>query len=232
MKLPSLLRKMKQDWDGRARQCARHYIATARADWTDEEFIESGRATIRQYVLNDMWNICRGREPSQIRALEVGCGAGRSTKALAEVFGEVHGVDVSGEMINAARSLLRDQSNAFVYQNNGMDLSALTGDLSFAFAFSHLVFQHIPSQEIIENYFHEVSRRLEPGALFKCQVNGCMGQPRRLSRLIRNDTWLGTPLSEAEVNGIAERSGFEPRYLVGAGTQDFWLWFFKRPTTP
>ena len=59
------------------------------------------------------------------------------------MFGEVHGVDVSGEMINATRMLLRGQKNAFVYQNNGMDLSVLN-DLKFEFAFSYLVFQHIP----------------------------------------------------------------------------------------
>jgi hypothetical protein len=26
---------------------------------------------------------------------------------------------------------------------------------------------------------------------------------------------------------MARECGFEPRYRVGAGTQDFWLWFFK-----
>jgi len=27
---------------------------------------------------------------------------------------------------------------------------------------------------------------------------------------------------------MALRNGFEPRYRHGAGTQDFWLWYFKR----
>jgi len=34
-----------------------------------------------------------------MRVLEIGCGAGRLTRALAKLFGEVHGVDVSGEMV-------------------------------------------------------------------------------------------------------------------------------------
>ena len=31
--------------------------------------------------------------------IEIGCGAGRITRALARLFGEVHGVDISGEMV-------------------------------------------------------------------------------------------------------------------------------------
>ena len=52
-----------------------------------------------------------------------------------------------------------------------MDLSVLP-DLEFDFAFSSIVFQHIPSRDIIENYVREVHRLLRPGALFKFQVQG------------------------------------------------------------
>ena len=27
---------------------------------------------------------------------------------------------------------------------------------------------------------------------------------------------------------MAERNGFEPRHRHGAGTQNFWLWYFKK----
>ncbi len=228
MKPPRLLKKMERDWNRRARENARYYIATMRTDWTDEDFLNSGRATIEQHILNDMPNICGERDPKKMRVLEVGCGAGRLTKALAEVFGEVYGVDVSGGMIDAARAFLRAQSNAFVYRNNGMDLTVLP-DLRFNFAFSYLVFQHIPSSEIIESYFREVNRRLLPGSLFKCQVNGCLGKPRRFSWLSKSNTWVGAALSEEQVVDMAERSGLEARHMLGAGTQDFWLWLFTHP---
>jgi len=228
MKLPRLLKKMERDWNSRARKNTRYYIATMRTDWTQEDFLNSGRVTIEQHILNDMSNICADRDPKKMRVLEVGCGAGRLTKAPAEVFGEVHGVDVSGGMIDAARTFLKAQSNALVYQNNGMDLTVLP-DLRFDFAFSYLVFQHIPSSEIIESYLSEVSRRLLPGSLFKCQVNGCLGKPRRLSWLSARNTWFGVALSEEQVVDLAERSGFEARHMIGAGTQEFWLWLFKRP---
>jgi cyclopropane fatty-acyl-phospholipid synthase-like methyltransferase len=169
--LKSTLRSMREDWDRRARENARHYVATRQADWTDEEFFASGEREVADEILGDMANIAQGREPAGMRVLEIGCGAGRVTRALARVFGEVHAVDVSGEMVAQARAALAGQANARVYQNNGMDLSVVP-DLPFDFAFSVIVFQHIPSRDVIASYFREVARLLRPGALFKVQVLG------------------------------------------------------------
>src|SRR5262249_45044456 len=124
------LQKMQQDWDERAKENARYYVATAQTNWSDDEFFRSGQMTVAGEVLGDMENICQGRDPRQMRVLEIGCGAGRITRALSEIFGEVHGVDVSGEMIKQAQVVLADRPNAQVYQNNGKDLSVL-GDLMF-----------------------------------------------------------------------------------------------------
>ena len=213
---------MREDWDARARENARHYVQTAETDWTDEAFFASGEQTVREEILTDMINICQGMDPQQMRVLEIGCGAGRVTRALARLFGEVHGVDVSGEMIGIARQALRDQPNAHVYQNNGMDLSVLP-DQPYHFAFSSIVFQHIPSREVIENYVREVNRLLGPGRLFKFQVQGDASMKTN-----PDDTWLGVPFSDAQAVTMAEQSGFEPRHRHGAGEQYFWLWFFKK----
>ncbi|MGH9632152.1 MAG: methyltransferase domain-containing protein, partial [Bryobacteraceae bacterium] len=151
MSLEEQLRKMQRDWDERARENARHYVATGKEEWTDEEFFLSGERSIQNEILTDMGNICQGKKPSEMRVLEIGCGAGRITRALANLFGEVHGVDVSGEMVASARKALADRPNAFVYQNNGKDLTVLP-DLPFDFAFSIIVFQHIPSRDVIYSY--------------------------------------------------------------------------------
>jgi len=216
---------MASDWDRRARENARHYVNTGREDWTDEEFFASGKQTVSEHILTDMTNICQGREPRSMTVLEVGCGAGRVTRALAEVFAYVHGVDVSGEMVRLATAALQDHPNCRVVQNNGWDLTAL-GDIQVDFAFSTIVFQHIRSKEIIENYVREVHRVLRPGGLFKFEVQG---YPDVVAEA--DDTWLGVGISEEEAISMAERCGFEPRHRHGAGQQDFWLWYFKRPTT-
>ena len=91
----------------------------------------------------------------------------------------------------------------------------------FDFAFSAIVFQHIPSREVIESYVKEVARLLRPGALFKFQLQGGVvdGEP--------DNTWVGVGFTEDETRAMAERNGFEMRYAHGAGTQDFWIWFFR-----
>lgn len=216
------LRKMREDWDQRARENARYYVATHRKDWSDEEFFASGETNVAEQIQTDLLNICQGKQPREMRVLEIGCGAGRVTRALARLFGEVHGIDVSGEMIRQAKLALQDCPNAFVYQNNGKDLD-IVPPLEFDFAFSLIVFQHIPSREIIENYVREVHRLLRPGALFKFQVQG-----DSTMKTLPDDTWLGVPFSERQAMDMAYRCGFEPRYSHGAGDQYFWLWFFKK----
>jgi SAM-dependent methyltransferase len=221
--LEETLRKMRQDWDARARENARYYVATEKQDWTDEEFFRSGELAVEGQLLNDMPNICQGKDPKQMRIIEIGCGAGRITRALSDVFGEVHGVDVSGEMIAQARRSLSDRPNVFLYQNNGKDLDVLPSG-PYDFAFSTIVFQHIPSREVIYNYVREVHRLLRPGALFKFQVQGDTSMESEPA-----DTWLGVPFSDAQAVEMAEQCGFDPRYRHGQGDQYFWLWFFKRP---
>ena len=214
---------MRADWDQRARANARYYVQTAKTDWTDEEFFASGRQTVAEEILTDLTNICQGQDPRQMRVLEIGCGAGRVTAALAELFGEVYAVDVSGEMIARARAALAHHQNVYLYQNNGMDLRVLPPDIELDFAFSSIVFQHIPSREVIESYIREVHRLLKRGRLFKFQVQGDAS-----IETSPDDTWLGVPFSDADAVAMAERCGFDPRYRHGAGQQYFWLWFFKR----
>jgi SAM-dependent methyltransferase len=220
---PEITRKMREEWDERARENARHYVATGRTDWSDEEYFESGRENVRREILTDMTNICQGKDPKQMKVLEIGCGSGRITRALAELFGEVYAVDISGEMIRQAKESLAEMPNAHVFQNNGSDLSVL-GDIQVDFAFSYIVFQHIPSREVIRNYVGEVHRLLRPGGLFKFQVQGNCGPD-----VPSDDTWLGVGFTDSDAVAMAEECGFEPRYRHGAGSQYFWLWYFKRP---
>lgn len=214
-------RKMRVDWDCRARENAFHYIASSQTDWDTKEFYRSGQSSVAETVLPDLDHICRGRPAKNLRVLEIGCGAGRMTHALAEVFGEVHGVDISGEMVAQGRRFLADVPNVHLHHNNGIDLVVL-GDLRFDFAFSFIVFQHIPSRAIIENYVREVGRVLRPGSLFKFQVQGSSKVA-----VSESDSWLGAPISKVLAENMAEHNGFTISRSEGAGEQYFWLWFEK-----
>jgi SAM-dependent methyltransferase len=227
------LARMRRDWDQRARENARHYVVTSQAQWTDEEFYLSGKQTMREDILNDLDNICQGRSPGQMRVLEIGCGAGRVTRAFAAFFGEVYAVDISREMVRQARAALTGFPNAHVFANNGKDLSAVCHHWwnrlgvgegpQFDFAFSTMVFQHIAGREIIENYVRDVNRRLRPGGLFKLQVQGSAYDYSN-----PEDTWVGASFTEKQACELAQRCNFELRHQHGAGSQYYWLWLFKR----
>ena len=214
---------MREDWDQRARDNAFHFVVNNRIEWSEGDFYASGRLTVEAEILSDMVNICQGREPGQMKVLEIGCGAGRVTQALAQVFGEVHGVDVSGEMIRLARIVLKDIPNAHVCQNDGIDLSVVSGG-PFDFAYSSAVFAHIGSREVVETYVQQVRRLLRPGALFKFDVQGSTRVPEEPGA-----TWLGAPYTSRQMVEMAVRNGFDPRYRAGEGQDCFWWWFFKWP---
>ena len=221
--LAQQLERMQRDWDQRARENARYFVDTSRTDWTDETFFASGEKTVAEEILTDTTNIYQGRDPRQMRVLEIGCGAGRITRALSNVFGEIHAVDVSGEMVARARAALHDRPNVKFYQNSGCDL-AVVPPLVFDFAYSALVFQHIPSHEVIDTYVREVHRLLRPGALFKFQVQGVPSVDSAA-----DDTWHGVSFTPEQATAMAQRCGFEHRHSFGAGDQYFTLWFFKPP---
>ena len=215
------LTKMRADWDARARANAHHYIADGKTDWTPDEFYSSGSTDVEGHILTDFENICQGKPPREMSVLEYGCGAGRVTRALAQIFGEVHAVDISSEMLQRASQALADCKNVRFYQTDGASLSAL-GDLKFDFAFSCCVFHHVSSYDVIKSCVSEVGRRLLPGRLFKFEVQGCLGVQSE-----RNDTWVGVPFSLDQARKMARDCGFELRYHRGSERERFWLWFFK-----
>ncbi len=224
---------MRRDWERRARENARYYVVTGQEEWSDDEFVQSGRVTLDEEILNDLTNVCQGKDPKQMKVLEIGCGAGRVTRAFAEFFGEVFAVDISREMVRQARCITAGLPNVHVFRNNGKDLSVvrrrwwhrfgLGAPLQLDFAFSFMVFQHIPSREVIESYVREAGRLLRPGGLFKFQVQGSAAVEAEAE-----DSWVGVPFTEADARAMAERCGFEMRYQHGAGEQYYWLWFFKQ----
>ena len=219
----SLCRKMSRDWDRRAQENALHYVNTGQSDWDEDAFFETGEQNFRDQIAPSMRELCKGRDPGAMRVLEIGCGVGRMTRALAARFGEVHGVDVSEEMVRRARHYLRSTSNAYLYRNSGRDLKVL-GDLQFDFAYSFIVFQHIPSKQVIDGYVAEVGRVLRPGGVFLFQVQGYRGAELRLPS---RSTWLGASISATEAEDMAARHGFQCKQVRGSGTQYFWLWFEK-----
>src|SRR6266436_4671777 len=83
-------KRMRKDWDERARENAEYYVASSTRDWAQREFFRSGQINVANEIMPDMLRICGGeRSPLDLSVLEIGCGVGRMTKMLARIFGKV-----------------------------------------------------------------------------------------------------------------------------------------------
>lgn len=217
-----VLETMRKEWDQRASENARYFVYSASEPINDREFFRSGEVNVANEIMPDMLRICGGtRSPFDLDVLEIGCGAGRMTKAMARIFRHVIAVDVSAEMVRQASSNLSDVQNVTLVVGDGASLKEVP-DGSIDFAFSFIVFQHVPTYEVIASYCREVYRVLRPGSLFKLQVQGAAWE-----RVGDPDTWYGVTFAEEDALRLSVDGGFVLERSNGAGTQYYWLWLRK-----
>lgn len=92
------------------------------------------------------------------RALDFGCGTGRSSRFLKERGFEVTGVDVSAAMLAHARA--RDPDGEYCLVPDG-DLGSLAGS-TFDLVFSAFTFDNVPGREIRARLFAQLRDLLSP----------------------------------------------------------------------
>ncbi len=211
---------MREDWNQRAREDAHYYVAFGRRNQDGSEFFDTADEQVRG-LERELKRLPPMHWRSR-RALEVGCGPGRLMRPLSRHFGEIHGVDISDEMVGLARANLAGIPHAHAHYAPNSDLAAFA-DLSFDFVYSYAVFQHIPSREVVFGYLREAWRVLKPAGILRCQVNGLPAAARVY------DTWSGVRISADELRELAREVGFSMQALEGIGTQYMWTTMRKGP---
>ena len=156
---------MRAEWNERATEDAHYYVAFGRREQDNEEFFATGADVVRALETE------LKRIPHSRRALEIGCGPGRLMRPMSRHFDEIHGIDISDEMVRRAAINLAGTPNAFPQHATASDLSSFT-DASFDFVYSYAVFQHIPSGDVVFGYLREVARVLTTGGIAHLQLNG------------------------------------------------------------
>ena len=209
---------MKREWNLRAAEDARYYVRSATRNQSEVEFDTSGEQLVNQCVIGDLSLGTGDRMAKTMALLEIGCGVGRMTKHFARSFRHVHAIDVSGEMIRQARSRLGAIDNISLHETSGLDL-ALFPDGMFDLVFSYLVFQHIPDRTVIFKYMREAHRVLQPGGVFKFQVQGCTEKTWMEAPKV---TWHGVTITEEDVYGLCDELGFDVLTKTGQDTQYAW----------
>src|ERR1700681_964478 len=125
---------MRADWNERAREDAHYYVAFGRRDQDDREFLSTAADVVRD-LEGELKRFPADGPVSQRRALEIGCGPGRLMRPMSRHFGEIHGIDVSDEMIAQASNKLRDIPWAHAHHAGGSDLAQFpSGHFDFVYS--------------------------------------------------------------------------------------------------
>ena len=94
--------------------------------------------------------------------VEVGCGVGRLTRAIAPDVGQVMALDISERMLAIARQA--GLPNADFRAVDGFALPGIP-DRSVDLALAFCVFQHLPSHAALKSYLAELHRVTKPGGM-------------------------------------------------------------------
>ena len=131
-----------------------------------------------------------GAEPRGGLCVEVGCGPGRMTAALADRFARVVAVDVSERMLARARRAV-EAPNVDFRLVSGDRLDGVA-DASADVLVCYLVLQHLPTVAAVRRYLAEFARVLAPGGRAFVQLP--VLEPRLRARVWRALRSIAVPV--------------------------------------
>jgi SAM-dependent methyltransferase len=169
------------------------------------------------------------------RVLEIGCGIGRLTRALAARSGSVQALDVSPAMLEIARRQNPDLKGVEWILGDGATLEPIPS-VSVDACVSHVVFQHIPDPAITLGYVREIGRILRPTGWAALQLSNdpsvhrrpplparvrasALAAVRRAPRGQHDPRWLGSMVDLDAVRAAAQKGSMLVERVVGEGTQ-------------
>jgi len=220
---------MAEFWDDRARENANYFVDN-RLDYNagdEAQLWREGEADL----LRMLASVGARLEPEDT-VLDVGCGVGRLTRALAGRVAHVHGIDVSAEMLARARANLAGVANVTLHQGDGTGLAPIA-DASMDAVVSLVVFQHIPDPAVTLGYVREIGRVLVLGGWAAFQVSNDPSvhapgnpTPSRLKVLLgrapkgqTDPAWRGSAVRLEALHAAVAEGGMRVAALAGEGTQ-------------
>lgn len=225
---------MRSDWEARAASMP-YWFVDARTDF-DRPDVEGFRLRGEQDLERALaltGYVLRGDE----RVLELGCGAGRMTNAIADRSGSVVGVDISEGMLDLARDALAGRRAVHLVQTDGLSLAALADD-RFDVVICNAVYQHLPSVEVVAGYTREIARILRPGGTALVSLQKWTFSPYRWARAaaawvldyrgfrrlgVYSRTFLGVRLDERKTRRLFADAGLSVEVYRPFADQRAWV---------
>jgi SAM-dependent methyltransferase len=217
-------------WDRRARENPWFFI-TNTLDYSDpdlDRFWASGEEDLDMLL----GKLDATLDPAD-EVVEIGCGAGRMSRAIAGRVAQLTALDVSPRMLEIAREENPQLANVRWVLGDGTTLEGIP-DASADVCLSHIVFQHLPDPRLTLGYVREMGRVLRPGgrALFQISNKPAIHKPPhegprlrwsalrgRWPRGQRAAAWVGSAVDLEDLRAAATESGLELERVVGEGTQ-------------
>ena len=221
---------MRRFWDGRARENPWWFINST-LDYHEPEldrFWASGERDVDQIL--DRLGVSLA--PTD-HVVEIGCGAGRMSRAIARRVASVTAVDVAPRMLELAREHNPGLENVEWLLGDGATLAGVPDERADA-CISYVVLQHIPDPEVTLGYVREMGRVLRPGgwAAFQVSNDPRVHRPRRQGPRRRwasvrgrmpkgqaDPAWLGSWIDLDELRAAADGAAMDLEKVEGEGTQ-------------
>jgi ubiquinone/menaquinone biosynthesis C-methylase UbiE len=178
------MKNLQRDWDEFGRTDPLWAILaspdTRGGKWDVDAFFETGRAVVSK-VMKDVGSL--EVDLPRRSALDFGCGVGRLTRALADHFDEVVGVDIAPSMVELARKYAGADGRCSYVVNSSDDLR-IFADGRFDLVYSNLVLQHMP-RATMRRYFGEFLRIAARDGLVVFELSTSPSVPRQVWSLAR-----------------------------------------------
>jgi ubiquinone/menaquinone biosynthesis C-methylase UbiE len=152
------LEASQQFWDEKARENPYWYVSSAGPyeGRNLAEFWASGPK-----IWNDLKSAAGYLPKNTDIVVEIGCGVGRLTRAIAPEVGHVFAFDLSAEMLAIARTSV-EAANASFHRAQTPELVEIADSSADAFI-AYCVFQHLPDLDVLQAYLKTAARVLKPG---------------------------------------------------------------------
>jgi SAM-dependent methyltransferase len=217
-------------WDERAREDAFYFVDTRLAyrGGEHDRFWSGG-----EEVVSHMLELVGVELAPTDVVVDIGCGIGRLTRALAARAAEVLALDVSSEMLTRAQQLNAHLGNVRWLHGDGTTLAPVA-DSSVDACFSHVVFNHIPDPAITLGYVREMGRVLRPGGWSAFQVSNDPEAPAhsggatvrhrlaalagRVPRAYDDPAWLGSAVDLDALRRTASAAGLAVERVEAPGS--------------
>ncbi|CAB4933097.1 unannotated protein [freshwater metagenome] len=212
------LRRIARFWDARAREDAQRYSVPGGARVAPATFDGSGEAVLR--ALESTLGLTTDGAGV---ALDLGCGAGRVTPALAARADQVVAVDVSQRMLDEAEARVGSSDAVrYVHADAGEipQLPAAVVDVALVLG----VLPHLPTAKLVAAVLHELGRVLAPGGVAAFDVRSgapapvLPGEDDLPEHVSGHPIWRGIALDLETLAALAHQAELVVERIEGSGT--------------